>query len=257
MEIKDFVVLIILFIFADIVFYVVVMKGLMVKSITEESPLDKQRRESRDGEPGYSGELYHTAPPKAVIPLLAVAQGNLAEQARDLTVVMREQVERLSMRNLHAVAPRDLMVGEGKRLELSISHDIIAPVMRALNHAAPSNVTTLKIGAQLAPALTGAGFRITPVTPVEQSLAGRSSLQWAWEVLPLKGGKRALALDVTLRMKTPAGEETRVYSWPELEVKVESNHFFAVKHFVQNHWKALLAGVFALAAGLLAFWLKP
>ncbi|RJQ46209.1 MAG: hypothetical protein C4528_07420 [Gammaproteobacteria bacterium] len=255
MEIKDFVVFIILFIFADIIFYLVVMKGLMVKSITEESPVDRQRRELQDGEPGYSGELYHTAPLKAVIPLFAAAEGNLAEQAQDLTLVMREQVERLGMRNLRAVAPRGLIAGEAKRLELGISHDIIAPIMRALNHAAPSNVTTLKIGAQLAPALTGDGFRVTPLTPVEQALAGRSRLQWAWEVLPLKGGKRALALDVTLKMKTPAGEETRVYSWPELEVKVEPNHFFAVKQLVKNRWKVLLAGISVLAAGLYA-WLR-
>ncbi|MCL4316414.1 MAG: hypothetical protein M1527_06210 [Gammaproteobacteria bacterium] len=255
MEIKDFVVFIILFIFADIIFYVVVMKGLMVKSITEESPVDKQRRELQDGPPGYSGELYHTAPIKAVIPLFAAAQGNLAEQAQDLTLVMREQVEQISMRNLRAVAPRNLIVGEVKRVELSISHDIIAPVMRALNQAAPANVTTLKIGAQLAPALSGAGFHITALTPVEQALAGRSTLEWAWELLPLRGGKRALALDVSLRVKTPAGEEARVYSWPELEVKVEPNHFFVATRFVKNHWKPLLAGVSVLAAGWYA-WLR-
>ncbi len=255
MEIKDFVVFIILFIFADIVFYVVVMKGLMVKSITEESPVDKRRRELREGEPGYSGELYHTAPLKAVIPLFAAARGNLAEQAQDLTLVMREQVERLSMRNLRAVAPRDLIAGEGKRLELGISHDIIAPVMRALNQAAPANVTTLKIGAQLAARLSGAGFRITALTPIEQTLAGHPSLQWAWEVLPLRGGKRTLALDVALKIKIPSGEETHVYSWPELEVKVESNHFFTAKHFVKNRWKPVFVGASVIAAGLYA-WLR-
>lgn len=255
MEIKDFVIFIILFIFADIVFYVVVMKGLMVRSITEESPVDKRRRELQEGEPGYSGELYHTAPLKAVIPLFAAARGNLAEQAQDLTLVMREQVELLDMRNLRAVAPRDLIAGEGKRLELGVSHDIIAPIMRALNHAAPANVTTLKIGAQLTAALEGAGFRITALTPAEQALAGHSSLQWAWEVLPLRGGKRTLALDVALKMKIPSGEETRVYSWPELEVKVEPNHFFAAKQFVKNHWKVLLVVASVLAVGLYA-WLR-
>ncbi len=250
MEIKDFVVFIILFIFADIVVYVAVMKGLMVKSITQESPLDKRRRELREGAPGYSGELYHSAPRKAVMPLFASMRGNLAEQAQDLPLVMREQLEQLSVRNLRAVAPRDLIVGEAKRLELSISHDIIAPVMHALNQAAPANVTTLKIGAQLAAVLSGAGFRVTALTPVEQSLAGHPSLQWAWEVLPLRGGRRRLALDVALKMKIPSGEEVRVYSWPELEVNVESNHFFVVKHFVKNHWKTMLAGIGVLAAGL-------
>lgn len=255
MEIKDFVVLIILFIFADIVFYLVVMRGLMVRSITEESPVDKRWRELQEGEPGYSGELYHTAPLKAVNPLFAAAQGNLAQQAQDLTLVMREQVALLDMRNLRAVAPRDLIAGEGQRLELGISHDIIAPIMRALNHAAPANVTTLKIGAQLAARLSGDGFRITALTPVEQALAGHSTLRWAWEVLPLKGGKRTLALDVALKTKIPSGEETRVYSWPKLEVKVEPNHFFTARQFVENRWRSLLAGASVLTAGLYA-WLR-
>lgn len=253
MDIRDFVVVIILFIFADIIFYVVVMKGLMVKSIVSKSPADERRDNPRQEGPAYTVELRHATParPERPISLFSVgSQVRAAETVQDLGVVLRQELSYLSVQNFRFVPPHDLMVGEPARLELQLTQNIVEPITRAINHASPVNLTTLKIGARLVAGLRGDGFRITPVTHEEQGLGVQPTLQWAWNVLPLKSGDRSLDLDFTLRLKIPSGEETRVYSWPECKVKVEPNAYFVAKIFIKGHWKGLLAGAGVSAAGL-------
>ena len=60
MDVKAIIVIIILFIFADLLFYVVVMKGLMVKSIRGKSHADEMRdRPAREDGPAFSAQLHH------------------------------------------------------------------------------------------------------------------------------------------------------------------------------------------------------
>jgi hypothetical protein len=253
MDIRDFVVVIILFIFADIVFYVVVMKGLMVKSIVSKSPAEERRDNPRQEGPAYTVELRHTMPARLERPISLFSvggQAGAAETVQDLGVVMRQELAYLSVQNFRFIPPHDLMVGEPARLELQLTQNIVEPITRAINQASPAKLTTLKIGAHLIAGLRGDGFRITPVIHEEQGLGVQPTLQWAWDVLPLKSGDRSLDLDLTLRLKIPSGEETRVYSWPECKVKVGPNVYFVAKNFIKGHWKALLAGAGVPAAGL-------
>lgn len=251
MDIRDFVVIIILFVFADIIFYVVVMKGLMVKSIVSKTPAEERRDNPRPEGPAYTVELRHAAPARLERPVsLFSVGGQAAEAVQDLGGVMRQELAYLSVQNFRFVPPHDLMVGEPARLELQLTQNIVEPITRAINHASPAKLTTLKIGAHLIAGLRGDGFRITPLTHEEQGLGAQPTLQWAWSVLPLKSGGRSLDLDLTLRLKIPSGEETRVYSWPECKVKVEPNVYFVAKTFIKRHWKGVIVGSAALAAGL-------
>ncbi|MCL5801315.1 MAG: hypothetical protein M1283_02070 [Gammaproteobacteria bacterium] len=258
MDIRDFVVVIILFIFADIVFYVVVMKGLMVKSIVSKSPAEERRDNPRQEGPAYTVELRHAAPARLERPISLFSvggQAGAAETVQDLGVVMRQELAYLSVQNFRFIPPHDLMVGEPARLELQLTQNIVEPITRAINHASPAKLTTLKIGAHLIAGLRGDGFRITPVTHEEQGLGVQPTLQWVWNMLPLKAGDRSLDLDLTLRLKIPSGEETRVYSWPECKVRVEPNVYFVAKTFIKDHWKALFAVTALLAAGFYV-WLR-
>ncbi|MBI3343596.1 MAG: hypothetical protein HY028_01755 [Gammaproteobacteria bacterium] len=258
MDIRDFVVVIILFIFADIIFYVVVMKGLMVKSIVSKTPAEERRDNPRQEGPAYTVELRHATPARLERPISLFSVGGQvspAETVQDLGVVMRHELAYLSVQNFRFVPPHDLMVGEPARLELQLTQNIVEPITRAINHASPAKLTTLKIGAHLIAGLRGDGFRITPVAHEEQGLGVQSTLQWAWNVLPLKSGDRSLDLDLTLRLKIPSGEETRVYSWPECKVRVEPNAYFVAKTFIKGRWKALFAVTALLAAGFYV-WLR-
>ncbi|MDO9371906.1 MAG: hypothetical protein Q7U07_04865 [Gammaproteobacteria bacterium] len=254
MDVKDFVVIIILFIFADLLFYVVVMKGLMVKSIRGKSHADEVRDQpAREDGPAFSAQLRHHDP-EPRLSAVSSLHGNLAHALQDSALIMRRELGHLDLEDVRFIAPRDLMVGEPARLELALAQNIVSPITRALNQAAPAKVTTLKIGAHLTALLSGDGFRITPLAASEQGLAAPEA-QWAWEVVPLKAGRRALALDLDLSLKIPSSEETLHFAWPECSVQVEPNAYFVLKSFLQRHWKGSLASAGLLAAGLY-LWLR-
>lgn len=254
MDVKGFIVIIILFIFADLLFYVVVMKGLMVKSIRGKSHADEMRDQPphEDG-PAFSARLRHRDP-EPWLSAVSSLHGNLAHELQDSVLIMRRELGHLSLEDVRFIAPRDLMVGEPARLELALAQNIVTPITRALNQAAPAKVTTLKIGAHFTALLSGDGFRLTPLAPTEQGLAN-PDMQWAWEVVPLKAGSHTLALDLDLSIKIPSSEEALHFSWPECNVKVEPNAYFVLKTFLQRHWRPLLVvtGVFAVS---LYAWLR-
>ena len=248
MDVKAIIVIIILFIFADLLFYVVVMKGLMVKSIRGKSHADEMRdRPAREDGPAFSAQLHHHDP-EPRLSAVSGLHGNLAHALQDSALIMRRELGHLNLEDARFIAPRDLQVGEPARLELALAQDIVTPITRALNQA-HAKVTTLKIGAHLTARLSGDGFRVTPLTPVEQSL-GAPDMQWAWRVVPLKTGNRMLALVLDLSLKIPSGEERLHFSWPQCHVMVAPNAYFVLKTFLQRHWKGSLASAGLLAAGL-------
>ncbi len=248
MDVKGIIVIIILFIFADLLFYVVVMKGLMVKSIRGKSHADEIHDQPASAdEPAFSAQLRHHDPAPQ-LSAVSHLHGNLAHELQDSPLIMRRELGHLNLEDVRFIAPHDLQVGEPARLELVLTQNIVSPITRALNQA-HAKVTTLKIGAHLTAQLSGDGFSITPLTPAEQGLAN-TDLQWAWKVLPLKAGRRRLALELELWLKIPSSEEALHFSWPECNVKVEPNAYFVLKTFLRRHWKPVLAGTGALAAGL-------
>lgn len=247
MDIKDFVVIIILFIFADIIFYVVVMKGLMVKSIQGKSHAETMQSQPAPHEgPAFSATLLHHA---AWQPAGRGLHGNLATALHDPAAVMRHEAVGLSLGEPHFGTPTDLMVGEPARLELVLRQNIVTPITRALNQAAPAKVTTLKIGARLSAQLAGDHFRVAPLAVPEQGLMA-PEMRWAWEILPLQAGRHALTLGLGLSLKIPDYEETLHFNWPPCEVDVAPNAYFVLKTFLQRHWKGSLASAGLLAAGL-------
>ncbi|MDA1107324.1 MAG: hypothetical protein O2845_02865 [Proteobacteria bacterium] len=253
MDVKGLVVVIILCIFADLLFYVVVMKGLMVKSIRGKSHADEMRdRPVREDGPAFSARLRHRDP-EPRLSAVSSLHGNLAHALPDSALIMRRELGHLSLEDVRFIAPRDLQVGEPARLELVLTQNIVAPITRALNQG-HAKVTTLKIGAHLGARLSGDGFSVTPLAAAEQGLAN-PDMQWAWEIVPLKAGSRSLALDLDLSLKIPSSEETLHFSWPECHVQIEPNAYFVLKTFLQRHWRGSLAGTAALAAGLYV-WLR-
>lgn len=247
MDIKDFVVIIILFIFADIIFYVVVMKGLMVKSIQGKSHAETLQSQPAPHEgPAFTASLvYHNLRQLSGNSM----RGNLAPALYDPAAVMRREAAGLSLGEPRFGAPTDLMVGEPARLELVLQQNIVMPITRALNQAAPAKVTTLKIGARISAQLAGDHFRVTPLAIPEQCLMA-PEMRWEWEILPLQAGHHALALELGLALKIPDCEETLHFNWPRCAVDVAPNAYFVLKTFLQRHWKGSLASAGLLAAGL-------
>lgn len=258
MDIRDFAGIIILFIFADIIFYIVVMKGLLVKSITGQSPSDELRDRQYAAEATFILELRHVSSDSQQLTRRFVsssAMSNLAEQSIDLTETMRQEVASLSLGHIRFAAPYDLTVGTVRRLEMKVNQNIVNTITKALNHACPAKVTALRIGAFLKITLLGEGFKIEPVDPVEQRLNAQGDHQWAWDVMPLKAGVQVLGLDIALSLAIANGEVKKAYTWSDGRVEVANDHYYSLKVFFKKRWKFILGASFMALFTTLYFYI--
>ena len=250
MDTQHIVIIIVLFIFADIVFYMVIMKGLLYTSIMGPTPAEQARAAK---EPTFALELYHHCPLVDEPPRLrhnsANSPSNLAEeQFFDFTSIVRQELQNLRLDNIRFTPPYDLRLGVPRRVDMILTQDIVGSVTRALNDALPAKITTLKIGALLKASLSGDHFVVVTSDPEEQRLTTGSTLAWAWEVTPLKSGFKAMGFELELNIKTADSDEKRLYTWREGEVRVEGNALFVIKNFLKRYWAWVLLNALVLTS---------
>ena len=239
MVIQDFAVIILLFIFADFIFYMVIMKGLLFKSITGRTPAEEAAAATEKA-PLFSLELRHT-PTASTANLymrdqaaVSGGMGQAVEPLVDFAAIVRRELQNLSIENLHFVPPYGLRVGEPKRVKMVVTQNIVPSVTKALNEAFPANISPLKVGALMSISLHAEGFAVTPLTDLQQRLGSDSSLVWAWDIVPLKTRNRTLGFDAALNLKTASGDEKRAYTWRDAEVEVAGNFYFALKQLFKR-----------------------
>ncbi len=243
MVIQDFALIILLFIFADIIFYMVIMKGLLFKSITGRTPAEEAAA-AKEKAPLFSLELCHTPAVSANLyrrdPAAASGGGGqAAEQLVDFAAIVRQELQNLAIENLRFVPPYNLRVGESRRIEMVVTQNIVPSVTKSLNEAFPSNISPLKVGALMSVSLHAEGFSVTPISEAQQRL-GSANLVWAWNIVPLKARNRTLGFDAVLNLKTASGDEKRTYTWRNAEVEVAGNIYFTLKQFLRRRNRASL-----------------
>lgn len=249
MVIQDFAIIILLFIFADIIFYMVIMKGLLFTSITGRTPAEEALA-AKEKAPLFSVELCYT-------PATSVCKSQIydraiggapdirPEQTVDFTAIIRQELQQLTIENVRFVAPYKMRVGEFKHVEMVVMQDIIDNITQSVNAAFPSNITTLKVGALVSVSLHAEGFEVTPLMQPQQRLGAKTTLHWAWDIIPLKARNRTLGFDIMLNLKTANGDERRKYTWRNSHVEVAGNLYFTIKNFLMRSWKRLL-GILAV-----------
>jgi hypothetical protein len=254
MVIQDFVVVILLFIFADIIFYMVIMKGLLFTSITGRSPAEEALA-AKEKAPLFSLELRHN--PIASInrshahdrKIMVGANGNLAEQMVDFTAIVRQELQHLTIENTRFVPPYKLRVGESRRVEMVVTQAIVESVTRSVNAVFPANITTLRVGALMTVSLHAEGFDVTPLVEPQQRLGVQPTIHWTWDIIPLKTNDRTLGFDIVLNLKTANGDERRKYTWRNGHVEVATNLAFTLKKTFKRHWKGMLCVLLAATLG--------
>ncbi|MEO5702301.1 MAG: hypothetical protein ABIQ54_00165 [Gammaproteobacteria bacterium] len=239
MVIQDFIVIILLFIFAEILFYMVIMKSLLFTSITGRTPAEEALA-AKEKAPLFSLELRHTPVASINHPRIhdrAVATGNngsLAEQMVNYTAIVRQELQHLTIENTRFVPPYKLRVGESRRVEMVVTQTIVESVTKSVNAAFPSNIITLKVGALMAVSLHAEGFDVMPHVETQQRLGTEPTLYWAWDITPLKARDRTLGFDIVLNLKTASGDERRKYTWRNGHVEVAGNFYFTLKRLLKR-----------------------
>lgn len=259
MQVTDIATVIVVFLLFDIIFYLLIIKGMMFKSIIgkDHQPL---RRLNKD-EPNFLIQFLRCADTEQDANRTAVAQslgGAHTEYTpapfTPMDIVSRE-LDLLSLEKIDFYPPEELMVGIPVKLTAEICHNITASIKDSLNQIIPNNIKTLKIGGSIRAEIFAPDFQITALSDNEQQLRQENNY-WTWEVMPLKSGKRNMGIHLNIKIKIPAGEQGKSFAWPGSTVYITANGYYTLRVFLKKykHFVLLsLAGLTILSAYLWFF----
>lgn len=240
MQATDFAFVIVLFVLFDLVFYLVVVKGMMVKSIIGKE--DQQRRIRDKNAPVFVVEILHGA----VNASANTAGSDITTNTADSHNLLKQEVKNLSLEKIDFLPPLELMVGIPTKVDVLVNQNFSDHLTQILKKADAGKISTLKVGAYLTAKLNAEGFQITSGTQSEQLATGEN--RWEWQVIPTKAGQVTMGIDLNIRVEIPNGEESRHFAWPGSAVHVTANAVYMLKHVFKNYGWWILATVLGISA---------
>lgn len=250
MQATDIATIIVLFLLFDIMFYLVIIKGMMVKSIIGKDNQPSRRLNKDD--PNFLIQFLRCADAEQETNKQAVVQslGSIHTEytSRPFTpmdIVSRE-LDLLSLEKIDFYPPEELMVGIPVKLTAEVCHDITASIKDSLNQIIPNNIKTLKIGGSIRAEIFAPGFQVTALNDHEQQLSQENN-RWTWEVMPLKAGKRNMGIHLNIKIKIPAGEQIKSFAWPGSTVYITANAYYTMKVFLKKNKRFMLISLGCLA----------
>jgi hypothetical protein len=86
-------------------------------------------------------------------------------------------------------------------------------------------------------------FTITPSSTETQNIEDKGYTEWAWRIVPLKGGQNFLKLVVKVRIINENGEFFKDITVFDKNIEVKSNVVFSVKTWISNYWQWLVTTI--------------
>ena len=86
-------------------------------------------------------------------------------------------------------------------------------------------------------------FTITPASTETQNIEDKGYTEWAWRIVPLKGGQNFLKLVVKVRIINENGEFFKDITVFDKNIEVKSNVVFSVKTWISNYWQWLVTTI--------------
>jgi hypothetical protein len=86
-------------------------------------------------------------------------------------------------------------------------------------------------------------FTITTASTETQNIEDKGYTEWAWRIIPLKGGQNFLKLVVKVRIINENGEFFKDITVFDKNIEVKSNVLFSVKTWISNYWQWLITTI--------------
>jgi hypothetical protein len=80
-------------------------------------------------------------------------------------------------------------------------------------------------------------FRIDTLSTEYQNISKRGYTEWAWNIIPLKGGNNLLKLNVKIRVKEDGESYYKDIVVFDKKIKVKSNIKFSIITWISEHWE--------------------
>jgi hypothetical protein len=105
------------------------------------------------------------------------------------------------------LAPAKMKVGDARQVEANVGLDVPEDVLKRNLRSGDQKLESIaRVSTEMAATLTGAGFKITPVSPEQQTLAVGFATVWTWTVEAKEQGEQFL--EATLYALVPEGTNT-------------------------------------------------
>ena len=86
-------------------------------------------------------------------------------------------------------------------------------------------------------------FRIDTLSTEYQNISKRGYTEWAWNIIPLKGGNNLLKLNVKIRIKEDGESYYKDIVVFDKKIKVKSNIKFSIITWISEHWEWFLGAI--------------
>lgn len=137
--------------------------------------------------------------------------------------------------------PHQMKVGIPDRVSVRIAKTLTRHLFEGLTHTQEIEVESIRISRFMTVILSGDGFKINPLhMNAEQIIEEEEFTQWNWEVTPLKGGKRQLFVNATIRVKVDNEQGRKDLEALRKEIDITINPVYSVRSFASHHWQWIL-----------------
>lgn len=157
------------------------------------------------------------------------------------------ELRRLKKGNILFNCPTSMKVGVTQRVEVRISKDKDAILIKNLKGSGDVVIDNIKVGDLMTVTLYDDDhFKILPLNHEAQLVPGTDYAEWSWDVTPKNSGLHVLYLRVTVRLRYSNGEEKRDYPVMDKEIKVEVNIKYSSIRFIKNSGKWIIESLIGI-----------
>lgn len=174
--------------------------------------------------------------PASPIPMPKDTPGFL-NNSIDWALLMREELDKLSLGQILFNPPNEMKVGQSDRIEVRISQNLKIDIHNNLKGKGLPEIFINKVSPFMKVRLSGNDFDIITLHEEGQIVSKDDYTEWAWDVMPLKAGIKALHLLISVRIQMSLREEKKDFPIIDKDVKVNVNPIYTTKRFIKNNWK--------------------
>ncbi|MFZ4526135.1 MAG: hypothetical protein ACOYOE_11480 [Chlorobium sp.] len=206
-------------------------------------PVDWERERSQTVKffIGHSGEIFEIADYLGDDRMDCMAGAKLSLEPWH--EILRKEMELLEIGKVTFNPPDTMKCGATERIETRIAKNIKTDLITTLKGRGIPKIEALKISELMKVRLSGDDFTIAPLNEEEQIIAETGYTEWAWDVTPLKSGKKVIHLHITLRIRLPFGEEKKDHPVLDREVIVKVSPFHSSKLFIVTYWRWVITAL--------------
>jgi hypothetical protein len=147
---------------------------------------------------------------------------------------------RLELANVAFNAPTRLHLNEVSTIQLLLStRESIEDLQGALTSAGERGGARARISNQMEAHLSGAGFRVEPITPERQAVSSSERTEWRWQIEPTRPGRLSLNLTLSADIRVEGQTVPRMIQTFERTIEVEVTWPERTKAFVAGNWQWL------------------